>query len=118
MFIIKNLSFGETIRFLRKEKKKTIEEMAAVIGVTQSYLSRIERNMQKPSIEIIEKITYYLDVHKAFLFFNEGNQDHLFTLKSISIDELKELNIVRDNGERLTEKELQWLIDSLKLLKD
>ncbi|MCY8599154.1 helix-turn-helix domain-containing protein [Bacillus vallismortis] len=112
------------MRRLRKEKKKTIEEMAAAIGITQSYLSRIERNLQKPSIEVIEKISDYLDVHKSYLFFDEESlkkysepEKQLLARKSITIDELKGLNIVHENGSKITEEELQLVIDYLKELR-
>ncbi|WP_369546158.1 helix-turn-helix domain-containing protein [Bacillus velezensis] len=45
--------------------------MAASIGITQSYLSRIERNIQQPSMQVIENIADYLGVHKSYLFFDE-----------------------------------------------
>lgn len=66
-----NMKMGEAIRRIRKEKKKTLDEVAEAVGITHSYLSRIERNLQQPSIQVIEKIADYLGVHKSYLFFDE-----------------------------------------------
>ncbi|MCY7891994.1 helix-turn-helix domain-containing protein [Bacillus vallismortis] len=122
---MENLKLGEAIRRLRKEKKKTIGEMADAIGITQSYLSRIERNLQKPSMQVVEKIADYLDVHKSYLFFDEDSlkkysepEKQLLARKSITIDDLKDLDIVHENGSKITEEELQLVIKYLKELRD
>ena len=122
---MENLKLGEAIRRLRKEKKRTIEEMAASIGITQSYLSRIERNIQQPSMQVIENIADYLGVHKSYLFFDEESlkkysepEKQLLAQKSITLDDLKKLNIVHDNGSKITEEELQMVINYLKELRE
>lgn len=120
-----NMKMGEAIRRIRKEKKKTLDQVAEAVGITHSYLSRIERNLQQPSIQVIEKIADYLDVHKSYLFFDEEGlkkysepEKQLLAQKSITIDDLKKLNIVHDNGSKITEEELQMVINYLKELRE
>ncbi|ARW38065.1 helix-turn-helix domain-containing protein [Bacillus velezensis] len=120
-----NMKMGEAIRRIRKEKKKTLDEVAEAVGITHSYLSRIERNLQQPSIQVIEKIADYLGVHKSYLFFDEESlgkysepEKQLLSQKSITIDDLKKLNIVHDNGSKISEEELQMVINYLKELRE
>ncbi|MEH7875777.1 helix-turn-helix transcriptional regulator [Bacillus velezensis] len=120
-----NMKMGEAIRRIRKEKKKTLDEVAEAVGITHSYLSRIERDLQQPSIQVIEKIADYLGVHKSYLFFDEESlekysepEKQLLSQKSITIDDLKKLNIVHDNGSKITEEELQMVINYLKELRE
>lgn len=52
---------GERIKKLRMEKGLSLSELAERAGVAKSYLSSIERNIQKnPSIQFLEKISAVL----------------------------------------------------------
>ncbi|HLR03952.1 MAG TPA: helix-turn-helix domain-containing protein [Virgibacillus sp.] len=54
---------GERIKQIREEKRMSISELAGKAGVAKSYLSSIERNIQKnPSIQFMEKISDVLKV--------------------------------------------------------
>lgn len=54
---------GEKIKKLRKDKNMSISELAEKAGVAKSYLSSIERGIQKnPSIQFMEKISHVLGV--------------------------------------------------------
>lgn len=55
---------GTRIRELRVQKKLSISELAEKAGVSKSYISHIERNLQKnPSIQFLEKLALVLDVN-------------------------------------------------------
>ncbi len=54
---------GDRVKELRKEKGISLTELADKAGVAKSYLSSLERNLQKnPSIQFLEKISNVLDV--------------------------------------------------------
>jgi XRE family transcriptional regulator of biofilm formation len=60
---------GSKIQKLRLEKKLTLTELANRTGISKSYLSYIERNIQKnPSIEVLAKIASALEVVPQTLF--------------------------------------------------
>ncbi|MUV36912.1 HTH-type transcriptional regulator SinR [Lentibacillus sp. JNUCC-1] len=62
------------ISLIRKQKGYTLSELAKRAGVSKSYLSTIERNInQNPSFHIIQKIAVALNVDVNTLF---GNQRH------------------------------------------
>lgn len=44
------------LRTIRKSKKLSQEHVANVAGITQEYLSYIERNMKSPKTDDLEKI--------------------------------------------------------------
>jgi len=67
---------GEKIKQLREEKRMSISELATKAGVAKSYLSSIERNIQKnPSIHFIEKISSVLNVSVNEVIHNEKTID-------------------------------------------
>jgi transcriptional regulator with XRE-family HTH domain len=49
-------SFGEMIRLLRLNKKLTQREVAVLLDIDTSILSKYERNKRQPTKEQIEKI--------------------------------------------------------------
>ncbi|WP_053070266.1 helix-turn-helix domain-containing protein [Alkalihalobacillus pseudalcaliphilus] len=53
----------KTIRGLRKNKGLTLEDLSVAAGVSKSYISYIERGVQKnPSIAVLIKIANVLDI--------------------------------------------------------
>lgn len=57
----------EKLRELRKEKGKTLKEVAGEIGVTLSAYSNYEQGIRQPSYEILKKICDYYDVTSDYL---------------------------------------------------
>ncbi|MBM7551448.1 helix-turn-helix domain-containing protein [Thalassobacillus pellis] len=54
---------GERIRQLRMEKRMTLSALAKRSGVSKSYLSNIERGIQKnPSLIVLKKISGTMEV--------------------------------------------------------
>ncbi|MBO0958848.1 helix-turn-helix transcriptional regulator [Neobacillus sp. MM2021_6] len=59
---------GRNIYEIRMKKGFTLSELAERAGISKSYLSNIERNLnQNPSIQVIRKIARVLDVDLKFL---------------------------------------------------
>ena len=54
---------GKRLRELRQEKGYSISELAELAGVSKSYLSYIERDVQKnPSLQFLRKIASTLEI--------------------------------------------------------
>lgn len=53
---------GENIKKVREKAGKTQEELAKQAGIHFSYLSRIERGIVNPSVEVLENIAKALKV--------------------------------------------------------
>lgn len=79
----KNLSIGEQIRIIRKEKKITIHEIAEKTGLTSSFISQFERNLTKGSVASIQKIAHALGINVSSLFQGEENEKPPFQSASI-----------------------------------
>lgn len=56
---------GENIKKAREKADKTQEEVAEEAGIHVSYLSRIERGVVNPSVEVLENIAKALKVKSA-----------------------------------------------------
>jgi XRE family transcriptional regulator of biofilm formation len=63
---------GERIKSLREKKGYSITKLADLAGVSKSYLSYIERNMQNnPSLQVMAKIAAPLDSNIEYLLGEE-----------------------------------------------
>ncbi len=69
---------GDRVKNLRLEKKMSLSELAEQAGVAKSYLSSLERNLQRnPSIQFLEKIASVLNVPVDYLIHEHIDSDTL-----------------------------------------
>lgn len=81
------LQIGQQIRQIRKEKKKTLKEVANHTGVSISFLSQLELDKTNATLETLRKISGALDVHPSTFFANVEQQDaYPFHYKDLSND--------------------------------
>ncbi|MCL4425540.1 MAG: helix-turn-helix domain-containing protein [Firmicutes bacterium] len=53
---------GAEIRRLRRQRGLTLKELADRVGLSTSYLSEVERELKRPSIEALERLTGLLRI--------------------------------------------------------
>ena len=53
---------GDNIRETRKKNHLSLAELAVRVGVSESYISQLERNNVDPSISVLRKISSALNV--------------------------------------------------------
>jgi transcriptional regulator with XRE-family HTH domain len=65
-------SLGEYIRDQRKSAQYSLRQLADVAGVSNPYLSQIERGLKKPSAEILQQIAKALRISAETLYVRAG----------------------------------------------
>jgi transcriptional regulator with XRE-family HTH domain len=66
-----DLQLGPRIRSLRQARRLTLRALAERAGVTESFLSQVEREVTSPSIASVQRIARALDLGIAELFTDE-----------------------------------------------
>ena len=66
--------FAENLKKCRTAKGISQEEMAKLIGVHSTHLSRYERGLSAPSIDVAQKIAEVLEVAIDALIFGDQNE--------------------------------------------
>nr|WP_018347598.1 helix-turn-helix domain-containing protein [Longispora albida] len=66
---------GEFIRDLRRTAQISLRELADRAGVSNPYLSQIERGLRKPSAEVLQQIAGALRVSSSILYHRAGLLD-------------------------------------------
>lgn len=96
-------SLGEYIRAQRERAKISLRQLAESAGVSNPYLSQIERGLRKPSAEILQQIAKGLRISAEALYVRAG------ILEDRAADTDVQAAIRADTG--LTERQKQVLLD-------
>lgn len=87
-----NLTFGERLKNLRKEKGLTQEALARILFTNKSCLSRYENSSQVPELEMLKKYSKFFDVSIDYMLCNSNIKqtqgDNFFIKKLESLNEL------------------------------
>lgn len=68
---------GGRIRFMRKQRGMTLDQLAETTGLTKSYLSKIERGISVPSISTALKVAASFEVSVGQLLGEEQGDESL-----------------------------------------
>ncbi len=68
-----DLQLGPRIRALRQARRLTLRDVADRAGVTESFLSQVERDVTSPSIATVQRIAGALELSIAQLFAEEAS---------------------------------------------
>ena len=71
--MVTELELGTRIRSLRQARRLTLRDVAERAGVTESFLSQVERDVTSPSIATVQRIARALDLSIAQLFSEDGD---------------------------------------------
>lgn len=93
---------GDFIREQRRGARLSLRTLAKLAGISNPYLSQVERGLRKPSADILQAIAKGLRISAETLYVRAG-----------ILDERKDLDIrsVIIGDMNLTEKQRQTLLD-------
>lgn len=72
---------GNRIRFMRQQRRLTLDELAASTGLTKSYLSKVERGLSVPSISTALKVAASFNMSIGQLFGEEQTADSICVVR-------------------------------------
>ena len=99
---VRNL--GDYIRDQRNSAQISLRQLAKSAGVSNPYLSQIERGLRKPSAEILQQIAKALRISAEQLYIRAG-----ILSPEDGVGGSVELAVLNDTG--LTERQKQSLLD-------
>ncbi|MBE6970224.1 MAG: helix-turn-helix transcriptional regulator [Ruminococcaceae bacterium] len=63
---------GDKIREIRKSESLTVTALAERVGVSESYISQLERGLADPSVSLLRRLAFTLQVSVSAFFDEEG----------------------------------------------
>lgn len=100
---------GEFIREQRRSSRLSLRKLSDLAGISNPYLSQIERGLRKPSAEILQSIAKALRISAETLYVRAG-----------ILDEDREHDLVAEilKDGSITERQKQVLIDIYRSFTD
>ncbi len=71
-----NVQLGMRIRYLRKKRKLSQEDLALEAEVSKNYLSDVECGRRNPSVKALAKIAKGLHIDLATMFLGVGDKNN------------------------------------------
>lgn len=85
------MDVGKRITFLREKKGITVNKLANLSGVSQSYLRDIELGKKQPTVEYLEYICYGLDISLKDFFDTDKSSELHNALSKLTDKQRKKL---------------------------
>ena len=82
------MKLGKTIREVRFKKGITQKELSIKANISQAYLSLIEKNKKKPSMEVLDKICNVFEVPTSILMLISTDTEDIPESKKKAFDQI------------------------------
>jgi len=108
---------GERVRRIRKMRSLTQKELADKIvgGLDYTYIGRIERGAQLPSLKVLDKLSDALAVPLAY-FFREDSLSHLLPEELRRLSRDKERTALLRQVARMSRADIPLLLEIVRVL--
>lgn len=103
---------GEKIRYYRKERKLSQEELAFKAAVHNTYIGQLERGEKNVTVEILAKICAAMDLSLADFF-----QSRNTTRQTLSI-ELEQIITLLEHRSKKDQQKILAIIETMLQWKD
>jgi transcriptional regulator with XRE-family HTH domain len=97
-------SLGDYLREQRLSARLSLRQVSELAGVSNPYLSQIERGLRRPSAEVLQQIAKALRISAEQLYVRAG-------IVSPSIDSVSTVELAVLSDVTLTERQKQTLLD-------
>ena len=99
---MKLAELGDFIREQRRSARLSLRKLSDLAGISNPYLSQIERGLRKPSAEILQSIAKALRISAETLYVRAG-----------ILDEERDLDLIAEilKDQSISERQKQVLID-------
>ena len=100
-------SLGDYLREQRQSAKLSLRQVAELAGISNPYLSQIERGLKRPSAEILQQLAKGLEVSAESLYVKAGILDEEFAHDPEALDVRRSIS----HDARLTARQKKTLLD-------
>ncbi|WP_026572472.1 helix-turn-helix domain-containing protein [Bacillus sp. UNC438CL73TsuS30] len=115
------LEIGLKINKLRTEKKLSMRELGEKIGVSHAHISKLEKGINAPSVDLLEKIAQCFDIDVSYFFSKDDlfdeNENKLIYERNLSLESLKDKYNLEVDGKPATDEEIKEMIKHVKLYR-
>ena len=104
-----DMSVGERVKYFRKLKGLSQEELALKAELNAAFLGHLERGLKSPTIKTLEKIVNALDITLGELFYDEETEDEtkqrqeqatqkiIYSVRHLPVEDIEQIANIIDN---------------------
>lgn len=115
---MKEVTFPQRLKDLRKAHKMTQAQLADELGITQANISRYEAGEHGPDFETLIKLSEVFNVNLEELVFSagfsKGEMEFMIDANKISVEELRDKYELVVDGIPATEDEIKEAIKAIR----
>lgn len=122
------MDFGRNFKNARTRRKLEQKDAAVALGVSPAFLSKVENNKSRPSIDLILKAASLYNVKPGFFFeskdeidieslYTEKNNNFIEDMEKLTDTELKEKYKIQLDGKELSARELKGIMAYVRSLR-
>lgn len=108
---------GQKINKLRLEKKLSMRELGEKLGVSHAHISKLEKGINGPSVDLLEKIAQFFDIDISYFFSKVEEGEEIMYERDLSLESLKDKYNLEIDGKSATEEEIEEMIKHIKLYR-
>jgi transcriptional regulator with XRE-family HTH domain len=101
-------SLGDYLKEQRTESRLSLRQLSEMVGVSNPYLSQIERGLRRPSAEVLQQLAKALRISAEQLYVRAGIVSPEHSASSPTGSSVEQA-VLADH--RLTERQKQSLLD-------
>ena len=103
------IDLGQFIREQRNTARLSLRRLSDMAGISNPYLSQIERGLRKPSAEILQQIARALRISAETLYVRAGILEERDTEHDLVGEILRNPNLIEDQKQTLIRVYLSFL---------
>jgi len=108
------IDWTNSIKFLRKEKKLSRDDLANKLGISYSTIAKYESGTREPDFETLEKISNIFEVSIDYLLGQETNYSELEHYKNKISTEFPDIDLMFKDLESLTAEDMKEVYEYIK----
>mgnify|MGYP003506914873 CR=1 FL=1 len=102
------MKLGEKIKYLRKSKGISQEELATMLKINRNFLSRIETGKSDPNAGILKSIAKLFNV----------DLNSLLDINDADIENSNKIKYIVENCKYLNEKDLDFIVRIMTVMRE
>jgi len=114
------VGIGNTLKRLRTERGLTQKELAAKVsgGLDYTYIGKIEREEQLPSLKILIKLSEALAIPLSFFFHEVDGPSSMLSRKGkvVNLADVREMSALNKELNQLSKDDIPLLVEIVRAL--
>ncbi|UYO34747.1 helix-turn-helix transcriptional regulator [Bacillus zhangzhouensis] len=112
------------LKRLRNEQnpKLSIRKLAQEVGLSNGYLSKLEsKKIKSPSLDALTKLADFFNVDPTYFVTDPKELEKMgkeaekvVFAKELTLENIKNANIIDENGKQISDDERNFMLDALK----